>query len=123
MLSLAGAYSLGKVGVGATPLPGLHHLPLIHLLFAECLAERYQVPNVMSLVRPGRGFESLTLFTEGEHSTTRPPSLLQKKNFKVFFCCVFHQATYHPRWYVCFSRTNERHYEHANYQLYNDDQW
>ena len=33
---------------------------------AECLAERHQVPDLMSLVRPGRGFDPTTLCTRGE---------------------------------------------------------
>ena len=40
--------------------------PLIHLSLAECLAEWHQVPDLMSLVRPGRGFEPTTLRTGGK---------------------------------------------------------
>ena len=49
--------------------------PLIHLLFAECSAEQHQVPDFMSLVRPGRGYQPTTLRTGGEHSITKPSSL------------------------------------------------
>ena len=49
--------------------------PLIHLLFAECLAKQYQIPDFVSLVRPGRGFEPMTLSTGVEHSTISTLSL------------------------------------------------
>ena len=68
---------------------GLHLLPLSHLLFAECLAERYQVPDLISLVRPGLGFEPTTLRTGGEHSTTRPLLLDTVTSFKKYFSLNF----------------------------------
>ena len=52
-------------------ISGLHFLPLIHLLFADSLTAASSISDLISLVRPGRGFQLTTL--GGEHSTTRPP--------------------------------------------------
>ena len=41
--------------------------PLSISYFAECVAERYQVPGFMSLVRSGQGFKPTTLRTGDKH--------------------------------------------------------
>ena len=55
---------------------GLHLLPNSYSCSnSYLLSERHQVPNLMSLVRPGCEFEPTTLRMGSEHSTTKAMSL------------------------------------------------